>query len=100
MSNLGKLSTVERVIATVVSVIAVLGFLNVIYSHFATDSELAQVQRMAIQRAAKSDSDRHSREISRLERDIAGGKYSDDNEKQFILREIDRLHRLKEALDE
>ena len=99
MSNLGRLSAAERFIALAVSVVAVLGFLNIIYNHFATDSELAQVQRMAIQRAAKSDSDRHSREIARLQRDIAGGKYSDDNEKQFILREIDRLHRLKEALE-
>ena len=35
-----------------------------------------------------------------MTRDLLAGKYSDDNEKQFILREIDRLHRLKEALDE
>jgi len=32
-----------------------------------------------------------------MTRDLLAGKYSDDNEKQFILREIDRL---KEALDE
>ena len=100
MSNLSKLSAAERLIALIVSLIAVLSFGSVIYSHFATDSELAMVQRMSVQRAAKSDSDRHSREIARLQRDIAGGKYSDDNEKQFILREIDRLHRLKDALDE
>ena len=99
MINLSQLNKVEKITGLIIALAAVFGVFNIIYNHFATDSELAQVQRMAVQRAAKSDSDRHSREIARLQRDIAGGKYSDDNEKQFILREIDRLHRLKEALE-
>ena len=89
----------SKVVAGIVALAAALGTVAVwgkdAYNHFekAADhsKDIAEVLEVIAQEKKYDRVQRNRRELQRLERDLVGGKYSNDNEKEFIIIEIKDL---------